>query len=77
MFKTNQVLRTNRSIPLTVEGGPSSIPSNTRVVVVSSTSNSVNVKVADPARKELAGLKFESGASRFNTTKRGRPKKDA
>lgn len=78
MYKTNQVLRTTRSIVVTSEdGSEQTVPSGTRAVVVSSTSNSVKAKVADKALPSLSGLKFEAGVSRFTETHRGRPRKDA
>lgn len=72
-LKTQQVMRTNRS----VEQEGVSIPSGTRVVVMSTLEDGrVKVKVADStASAELNGTRLVLGESRLNQTFRGRPRK--
>lgn len=75
MYKMQQVLRTNR--PLKTKEG-NTIPLHTRVVVMKHVDEkNVRVKVADPSLNDLRGQRVVAAPGSFNTTSRGRPKKES
>lgn len=72
MFKSLQVLRTNRSVK-TVNG--TDLPSNTRVVVIRMNDNTILARVADPKFDKIKGDRVTLAPSRVKLTFRGRPRK--
>ena len=73
-YKTQQVLRTDRN--LQAKSGDA-VPEGTRVVAMSMpASEVVKVKVKDPELPELENVRVIAGVRHFNTTRRGRPRKN-
>jgi hypothetical protein len=74
-YKAQQVLRTK--VPLRGDGGTQISP-NTRVVVMRMVdTDKVRVKVADSSHENLARTRIVAGVGAFNSTHRGRPRKDS
>ena len=73
-FKGQQVLRTRTRLRTADRTG---VPANTRVVVMKMVGDEqVRVKIADPNHPELAFARVVANTKNFDTTHRGRPRKE-